>query len=127
VQIHESQCDNSRWRAIEAPGSRQGPARGRWTTFTGTPDQFGVARRTSEVFISGRAGVDCSHLNCPILLDKFSGAGPLAGIELTLAALINARLLALSVDLPEMTETLLNAMAEASPEHLGVIPRLCGR
>lgn len=85
------------------------------------------ATRATEVFISGRTGVDYSHFNCPVLLDRLPGAGPLAGIERGLAALTNARLLVLAVDLPEMTETLLNAMAEASPEHLGAIPRLCGR
>lgn len=85
------------------------------------------ATRATEVFISGRTGVDYSHFNCPVLLDLFPAAGPLAGIERALAALTNARLLVLAVDLPEMTETLLSAMAEASPEHLGAIPRLCGR
>lgn len=85
------------------------------------------ATRATEVFISGRAGVDYSHFNCPVLLDKLPRAGPLAGIERALAALTNARLLVLAVDLPEMTETLLNAMAEAGPEHLGAIPRLRGR
>jgi molybdopterin-guanine dinucleotide biosynthesis protein A len=69
------------------------------------------ATRATEVFISGRAGVDYSHLNCPVLLDLFPGAGPLAGIERALAALTNPRLLVLAVDLPAMTETLLNAMA----------------
>ena len=85
------------------------------------------ATRATEVFISGRPGVDYSHFNCPVLLDRLPGVGPLAGIERGLAALTNVRLLVLAVDLPEMTETLLTAMAEASPEHLGAIPRLCGR
>jgi molybdopterin-guanine dinucleotide biosynthesis protein A len=85
------------------------------------------ATRATEVFISGRAGVDYSRFNCPVLLDRLPGAGPLAGIERGLAALTNKRLLVLAVDLPEMTETFLNAMAEASPEHLGAIPRMRGR
>jgi len=85
------------------------------------------ATHATEVFISGRTGVDYSHFNCPVLLDLFPAAGPLAGIERGLAALTNARLLVLAVDLPEMTGALLNEMAEASPEHLGVIPRLRGR
>ena len=85
------------------------------------------ATRATEVFISGRAGVDYSHFNCPVLLDLLLGAGPLAGIERALAALTNARLLVLAVDLPAMTEALLNTMAAASPNHLGVIPRLNGR
>jgi molybdenum cofactor guanylyltransferase len=85
------------------------------------------ATRATEVFISGRAGVDYSHFNCPVLLDRFPDAGPLAGIERGLAALAAARLLVLAVDLPAMTESLLNMMAAASPEHLGVIPRLNGR
>jgi molybdopterin-guanine dinucleotide biosynthesis protein A len=83
------------------------------------------ATRATEVFISGRTGVDYSHFNCPVLLDRLPGAGPLAGIERGLAALTNVRLLVLAVDLPEMTETLLTAMAEASPEHFGAIPRWC--
>lgn len=85
------------------------------------------ATRATEVFISGRAGVDYSHFNCPVLLDRFAGGGPLAGIERALAALAHARLLVLAVDLPAMTEALLNTMAASGPEHLGVIPRLNGR
>ena len=34
------------------------------------------ATRATEVFISGRAGVDYSHFNCPVLLDKLPRAGP---------------------------------------------------
>ncbi|MGB8011508.1 MAG: NTP transferase domain-containing protein [Terriglobales bacterium] len=85
------------------------------------------ATRATEVFISGRAGVDYSRFNCPVLLDRLPGAGPLADIECGLAALAKARLLVLAVDLPAVTEALLNMMAAASPEHLGVIPRLNGR
>ena len=85
------------------------------------------ATRATEVFISGRAGVNYSQFNCPVLLDRLPGAGPLAGIERGLAALTKARLLVLAVDLPAMTAALLDMMAAASPEHLGVIPRLNGR
>jgi molybdopterin-guanine dinucleotide biosynthesis protein A len=83
--------------------------------------------RATEVFISGRVGVDYSHFKCPVLLDQFPGAGPLAGIERALVELTKARLLVLAVDLPAMTKALLNTMAAAGPEHLGVIPRLNGR
>jgi molybdopterin-guanine dinucleotide biosynthesis protein A len=86
-----------------------------------------LTTRATEVFISGRADADYSHFNCQVLLDMFPGAGPLAGIERGLAALTKDRLLVLAVDLPKMTEALLNTMAAASPEHLGGIPRLNGR
>lgn len=93
------------------------------------------ATRSTEVFISGRAGVDYSRFKCPVLLDRFphddagagSRVGPLAGIERGLAALTQARLLVLAVDLPAMTEDLLNTIAASTPEHCGVIPRLNGR
>src|SRR5215471_18172273 len=57
----------------------------------------------SEIFISGRAGTDYSRLRCPVLLDRESGSGPLAGIERALETTQAALTLVLAVDLPRMT------------------------
>src|SRR5690349_130325 len=42
----------------------------------------------TEVFISGRAGMDYSAFGCRVLQDRFPNAGPLAGIERALDAAI---------------------------------------
>src|SRR5258706_11754457 len=66
--------------------------------------QIGLVREmgATEIFISGRADADYSAFRCPILQDKFLGAGPLAGIERALDAAQSPLLLVLAVDLPEM-------------------------
>lgn len=77
-----------------------------------------------EVFISGRAEADYSMFNCPILQDKFPGAGPLAGIERALGAAKFPLVLVLAVDLPQLSVEFLRRMAARCSETCGVVPKL---
>src|ERR1041385_2459244 len=56
----------------------------------------------AEVLISGRAGGDYTGFNCPVLMDRFEDAGPLAGIESALTAMSTEMLLVLAVDMANM-------------------------
>lgn len=80
-----------------------------------------------EVFISGRAEVDYSTLDCPVLKDKFSDAGPLAGIEGALDAMTSPLLLVLAVDLPKMDANFLRELLTQSDGSDGIIPRVAGQ
>jgi len=80
-----------------------------------------------EIFISGRAGTDYSPLRCPVLLDRESGSGPLAGIERALDATEAQLLLVLAVDLPRMTADFLRKLADRCEPLTGVIPKLRGQ
>lgn len=79
-----------------------------------------------EVFISGRAGADYYEFGCPVLRDRFSDAGPLAGIERALAAAAWPLLLVLAVDLPGMRLELLLRLAADCRENAGAVPRVAG-
>jgi molybdenum cofactor guanylyltransferase len=81
----------------------------------------------TEVFISGRAEMDYSTLNCPVLLDLEPGCGPLGGIERGLHASSSAMLLVLAVDLPHMTTAFLRKLIAQCDPSTGVLPKLDGR
>jgi molybdopterin-guanine dinucleotide biosynthesis protein A len=76
-----------------------------------------------EVFVSGRAGVDYSGFDCPVLVDKFPDAGPLAGIERALDASSSPLLLVLAVDMPAMNAAMLGRLLASCTTVHGVIPR----
>ena len=79
---------------------------------------------SSEVFISGRADADYASFDCPVLTDRFADAGPLAGIERALDRATAPLVLVLAVDLPRMTDLMLQRLlAECSPG-IGVVPRV---
>jgi len=85
------------------------------------------AAGATEVFLSGRAEVDYSASGLPVLLDRFSDAGPLAGIHAALAAARQPLLLVLAVDLPAMNAMFLRSLTLASVAGGGVIPRVAGQ
>jgi molybdopterin-guanine dinucleotide biosynthesis protein A len=82
--------------------------------------------RVEEVFISGRPGVDYAALNCPMLLDREPGLGPVAGIERALQAARQPRLLVLAVDLPQMTAVFLRRLIAHCGAQTGVVPQVRG-
>jgi molybdopterin-guanine dinucleotide biosynthesis protein A len=90
--------------------------------------QIGLARKTgaAEIFISGRPDADYSALGCLVLKDKFTNAGPLAGIESALDAAKSPLLLVLAVDLPEMSAEFLRRLIAGCSETSGAIPKLVG-
>jgi len=103
-----------------------------WLEVDGEPllaRQIKLARKTGavEIFISGRAEINYSAFGCRVLSDKFSGAGPLAGIERAREAATQPWLLVLAVDLPAMNPVFLQRLAADGTENCGVIPRLAGR
>ncbi len=75
-----------------------------------------------EVLISGRAGADYSSFSCPVLLDRWAGCGPLAGIERGLAACRSALLLVLAVDLPHVDLGLLESLLAQCSDGIGAVP-----
>ena len=103
-----------------------------WVEFDGQP----LIRRAlhavrssgiTDIFVSGRAGTDYSMLRCPVLLDRESGSGPLAGIERALDTTEAPLLLVLAVDLPRMTAGFLRKLASHCDSLTGVIPKIKGR
>ncbi len=81
----------------------------------------------SEVFVSGRVGVDYAAFGCEVLFDLFPDAGPLAGVERGLARSTTPLLLVLAVDLPRMTKDYLQRLLLACTENAGVVPEIDGR
>jgi molybdopterin-guanine dinucleotide biosynthesis protein A len=79
-----------------------------------------------EVFVSGRADVDYTALGYQVLLDRFPGAGPLAGIEAALAAATSPLVLVLAVDMPHMSVDVLRQLVGQCAETTGAIPRVAG-
>jgi len=76
-----------------------------------------------QVYISGPADRNYADFGYALLPDRFEGGGPLAGIEQALAAGSSPVLLALAVDLPDMSAEWLRRLAAESPDYLGVIPK----
>jgi molybdenum cofactor guanylyltransferase len=81
----------------------------------------------AEIFISGRVGTDYSSLDCPVLLDRFANAGPLAGIAAGLDAASAPLVLVLAVDLPHLTTAVLHTLLQACTARVGIVPLLNGR
>ena len=79
-----------------------------------------------ELFISGRADVDYSALQCPVLHDLEPGLGPLGGIERALHACATPLLLVLAVDLPDMTTEFLAKLITRADAVTGVVPMRAG-
>lgn len=80
-----------------------------------------------RVFISGRRGVDYAAAKAPVVLDEYVGCGPLAGIERGLAAASAPLLLVLAVDLPRVSEQLLNEVLEQCTDTCGALPCIHGK
>lgn len=79
-----------------------------------TPDRIAISARTQPVWAP--ADVD-------VLLDASPSRGPLSGLSQALASLTTTHLLALAVDLPQMShEHLIKLWQQARPG-IGVIPR----
>lgn len=79
-----------------------------------------------EVFISGRGNTNYAPFNCPVLRDRFTDTGPLAGIEAALNATSSPLLLVLAVDMPHMSADLLRQLGTHCTETVGAIPRVNG-
>lgn len=76
----------------------------------------------AEILISGRIGVDYSDLDGRVILDAFSDAGPLAGIERALDAAAHTLCLTLAVDMPELTQTFLRKLLSHCQATRGAVP-----
>jgi len=87
--------------------------------------QVGLVRELApaEIFISGRADADYGALSLPVLLDRFTDLGPLAGVERALGEAHSPLLLVLAVDLPDMTADFLRGLAARCRAGAGVVPR----
>src|SRR5262245_36649817 len=85
------------------------------------------ALNPAEIFISGRAGENYSALNCPVLLDREPGFGPLGGIERALQTAGSPLVLVLAVDLPYMTTDFLRKLCGECEGDIGAVPQLNGQ
>lgn len=81
----------------------------------------------TEVFISGRAGVDYTGFGGRVVLDNYPDSGPLAGIESAQAVTATPLLLALAVDMPAINIRLLQGLYSVCEANCGAIPRVNGR
>ena len=79
-----------------------------------------------EVFISGRPGADYSALNCPVLLDREPGFGPLGGIERALSVASSSLVFVLAVDMPHLTTSILRTISDRVDQYTGALPILRG-
>jgi molybdopterin-guanine dinucleotide biosynthesis protein A len=77
----------------------------------------------AEILISGRVDADYGALGLPVLLDRFTDLGPLAGVERALGEAHGPLLLVLAVDLPDMTADFLRGLAARCRAGVGVVPR----
>ncbi len=91
--------------------------------------QIATARATGggTIFLSARAVASYPFPGCPQLVDRFPGAGPLAGIERGLAAAKAPLLLVLAVDLPAMDPAFLRWLAAGCEAGMGAVPWRGGR
>jgi len=99
-----------------------------WLMLDGKPlieRQIELARElgAAEIFISCRAGTNYDALNCRVVHDRITNAGPLAGIESALAASSSPLLLVLAVDMPKMTAPPLQTLLVCCSGVCGAIPR----
>jgi molybdopterin-guanine dinucleotide biosynthesis protein A len=87
--------------------------------------QVGLVRELApaEIFVSGRAETDYGAFGLPVLLDRFTDLGPLAGVERALAESQCPLLLVLAVDLPDMKADFLRGLAARCRAGSGVVPR----
>jgi len=88
--------------------------------------QIELARQVgaNEVFVSGRAGADYAAFGCPVLLDQYPEAGPLAGVERGLTAATAPLLLVLAVDLPRLTVEFLQRLLQECRAETGAVPEM---
>lgn len=103
-----------------------------WLEVDGQPllaRQIQLARElgATEVFISGRVDTDYAAFGCRVLQDRFTGAGPLAGIARALDAATSPLLLVLAVDLPDMNVECLCRLGAGCTENVGAVSRVSGK
>lgn len=84
------------------------------------------AAGASEVFISGRRGMDYTAFDCPVLQDRFPNSGPLGGIQTGLSAASTQHVLVLAVDMPRISTNILGQLARHCTDTAGAIPRVNG-
>lgn len=81
----------------------------------------------AEILISGRPDADYPPFNGRVILDRFPGSGPLAGIESALAVATQPLVLVLAVDMPYLNVALLQKLGAQHGENIGAIPRVQDR
>jgi molybdenum cofactor guanylyltransferase len=91
--------------------------------------QIALARTVgaTEIFISGRSGVEYGTTGVHLVTDRFAHAGPLAGIERALTEMSAPHLLVLAVDMPQLTPELVQKLARSCAADGGAVPELGGR
>jgi molybdopterin-guanine dinucleotide biosynthesis protein A len=78
--------------------------------------------RSDAVYIAARAAPAWAPSDVVILLDALPSRGPLSGISSGLATMVTSHLLALAVDLPQMTAEHLQKLIALIQNGKGVVP-----
>jgi molybdopterin-guanine dinucleotide biosynthesis protein A len=81
------------------------------------------ALNPAKILISARSQPSWQPADVETVLDEVSGQGPLGGLTAALAAMKTTHLLALAVDLPQMTSTHLESLWKLAGPGCGVVPR----
>jgi molybdopterin-guanine dinucleotide biosynthesis protein A len=86
-----------------------------------------LAPAFAEVLVTGGPSSPLPQALQPLLLlDEFTAAGPLAGIETALGAARHDRVLVVACDLPGATASLARRLVTLLERHDAVVPRLAG-
>jgi len=83
--------------------------------------------KADAIWISARERPYWAPADVQVLLDTPPSRGPLSGIALALSTMTTSHLLALAVDLPQLTTEYLEKLVALTPSGKGLVPRNEGR
>jgi molybdopterin-guanine dinucleotide biosynthesis protein A len=83
--------------------------------------------KADAIWISARVRPDWAPADVEVLLDTPPSRGPLSGIALALTTMTTSHLLALAVDLPQLTAEYVEKLVALTPSGKGVVPYNEGR
>jgi molybdopterin-guanine dinucleotide biosynthesis protein A len=78
--------------------------------------------KTDTICVSAREQPNWTPADVQVLLDTPPSRGPLSGIALALTTMTTSHLLALAVDLPQLTAEYLEKLVTLTPSGKGVVP-----
>ena len=83
--------------------------------------------KADTIWISAREQPDWAPADVQVLLDTPPSRGPLSGITLALTTMTTSHLMALAVDLPQLTAEYLEKLVALTPSAKGIVPCNKGR
>ena len=91
--------------------------------------QLGILQslQPKEIFIAGPPRTEWIEASDAVLPDAKEGTGPLAALVASLRRCTTPHLLALAIDLPNMTAPYLRQLLDSRADEMGVVPIRAGR